>query len=48
MVESSNKNEAAAPGEVPASLLKNVYVESKDLTDGEVVKGYDFNQGIDY
>ena len=25
-----------------------MYVESKDLTDGEVVRGYDFNKGIDY
>jgi len=33
---------------VPASLIKNVYVKSKDITEREEVHGYDFNKGIDY
>ena len=33
---------------MPASLFQNVYKKSKDLTGGEVVRGYDFNDGIDY
>lgn len=33
---------------MPAAALKAVYVESIDISDREIVKGYDFNEGINY
>ena len=33
---------------VPTMLTDSVYVESIDISDKEEVKGYDFNNGIDY
>ncbi|CAG9314680.1 unnamed protein product [Blepharisma stoltei] len=33
---------------VPAALLESVLVKSVDISDKQEVKGYDFNQGLDY
>ena len=47
--EASTANSQAPDNtSVPASLIKNVYVKSKDITEREEVRGYDFNKGIDY
>mmetsp|Transcript_95063 Transcript_95063/g.130807 ORF Transcript_95063/g.130807 Transcript_95063/m.130807 type:complete len:189 (-) Transcript_95063:601-1167(-) len=36
-------------GEVPDELNKNVYVDSvAEIEGGQLVKGYDFNKGVDY
>lgn len=36
-------------GQVPDELNKNVYVDSvAEIEGGRLVKGYDFNEGIDY
>jgi hypothetical protein len=54
MVEPTNREEKAANTgapdntNVPEALIKNVYVKSRDITEREEVRGYDFNQGIDY
>ena len=54
MVESSAAEakpeitERADNSSVPTAALKAVYVESKDISGTEQVRGYDFNQGIDY
>ena len=34
--------------EVPQQLRDAVYVESVSLEGKEIVKGYDFNKGLDY
>ena len=39
MATAENKDDNA---NVPAALVQNVYVESKEIS-GEEVKGYDFN-----
>lgn len=43
MVEQTQKQETG----VPAALTQAVYVESVEMK-GEVVRGYDFNKGLDY
>lgn len=54
MVESTQQQAATTTtsdidnSNVPASLLKNVYVETTKDYVGEKVKGYDFNEGINY
>ena len=50
MVESNLSASTTSQSEsaVPESLVKNVYVDSVDIKDREVVQGYDFNKGLDY
>ena len=43
------ENKTDADQEVLDKLAKNVYVKSVDkMVDAQVVKGYDFNNGLDY
>ena len=47
MVEQTNTQEVK-DDKVPAALRDAVYIESVEIKGGEEVRGYDFNNGLDY
>ena len=47
MVEQTNTQEVK-DDKVPAALRDAVYIESVEVKGGEEVRGYEFNNGLDY